>query len=282
MITIENQRILWLDNGVLRDLSLELNDFRGQVITFDYEPGDYLYIGTFFPFNHRYFDVFEANLIQAEPTIEYWDGTQWIAAVDILDESNDLAKSGVIRFVPDDDKQSWTPDDESNEVDGLAGTNIYDKYWLRLSWSQAFTPTTQLNYIGFCFSDDDQLYGRYPDLNNQQFKNNFEPTQPSGTKIDWVEQHFIAADEIIRDLKRKLVVKSANQILDYALLSDASIHKVAEIVYASLGEAYENNRKLCREYYNIALNQGIQPVDVNMNARSDVQEQVNLSGKMTR
>lgn len=282
MITIEKQRILWRDGGILRDLSLELNDFRGQVITFDYEVGDYLYIGTFFPFNHRYFDVVEANLIQAEPTIEYWNGTGWQAAVDILDESNDLAKSGVIRFVPDDNAQTWVPDDESKDVTGLEGTHIYNKYWLRISWSQSFTPTTQLNYIGFNFSDDDILYGRYPDLNNQQFRNNFEPTLPSGSKIDWVEQHFMAADEIIRDLKRKLVVKSENQILDYALLSDAATHKVAEIIYSSLGEAYENNRKNARDYYNIALNQGIQPVDVNMNARSDVQEQYNLSGKMTR
>jgi len=282
MITIENQRIIWDDGGVLRDLSLTLNDYREQTIVFDYEVGDYLYIGTFFPFNHRYFDVKESNLIQAQPTIEYWNGNTWSEAVDVLDESNDLSNSGVIRFVTDDDKQGWLPENESRDVSGLETTRIYDKFWLRLSWDQTFTPLTELNYIGFCFSKDDQLYGRYPDLNNQQFRNNFEPTLPSGTKADWNEQHFIAADEIIRDLKRKLIIKSENQILDYSLLSDASVHKVAEIIYASLGEAYENNRKNVREYYNIALNQGLQPVDSNMNARLDVQEQVNLSGRMSR
>lgn len=282
MITLETQRILWRDGITLRDLSVELNNYHGQDVLFDYEAGDYLYIGTFLPFNHRHFELSAFNAVGFTTTVEYWNGSSWQSALDIIDFSESFTKSGIIRFVPDDQRQNWASEQYSKDVDGLTGTNIYDKFWLRLSFDQTLTPTTTLKHVGFKFSDDDILYGRYPDLNNQRFRNNFEPTMPVNTKLDWTEQHFIAAEAIVRDMKRKQVIVSQDQILDFSLLSEASIHKVAEIIYASLGEGYEANRLRVREYYNIALNQGKQPIDQNMNARLDSGERFNMSGRMSR
>ena len=282
MITLETQRILWKDGATLRDLSVELNNYRGQNVLFNYEVGDYLYIGTFLPFNHRHFELAVPNAVQFATTVEYWNGDGWQAAVDIVDFSESFTKSGIIRFVPDDQKQNWASEQYSYDLPELAGTSIYDKFWLRISFDQTLTATTELKHVGFKFSDDDMLYGRYPDLNNQRFRNNFEPTEPLNTKLDWTEQHFIAAEAIVRDMKRKQIIVSQDQILDFSLLSEASIHKVAEIIYAALGEAYEANRLKVREYYNIALNQGKQPVDGNMNARLDSGERFNMSGRMSR
>lgn len=282
MITLENQRVLWLDGGSLRDISIELNNYRGNNVVFDYELGDYLYIGSFLPFNHKHFELSVANAVIANFVVEYWNGSDWQTAVDRVDFSLGLSSSGVLRWVPDDQKQNWASEQESKDVAGLETTVIYDKFWLRLSLDATLTPTTELKHIGNKFSDDDALYGRYPDLNNQRFRNNFEPTLPVGTKLDWVEQHFIAGEAIVRDLKAKNIIISADQILDFGTLEEASIHKTAEIIYASLGEAYEENRKRVREYYNIALNQGLTPFDTNMNARLDMGERFKFSGKMSR
>lgn len=283
MITLETQRVLWNRQGTLLDVTADLNDFKTSTLTFDYTVGDYLYIGTWYPFNHRHFEVEVANSNTADITIEYWNGTDWQQAVDIIDFTNDLGVSNSIRWVTDDDEQTWNrEDDTSEDIPELSTVKIYDKYWLRISWSANLSASTELLHLGFKYADDSDLYGRYPDLNNQQFRDNYLPDQPRGTKTDWNEQHFIASNEVIKELKRRRIIKSQDMILDFESLRDAAIHKVAELIYATLGESYEVNRNTAREYFQESLNTSFHPVDKNNNARTEASELVNLSGKMSR
>ena len=282
MITKESQRILWNDSGTLRDLTIDLNDFRNNEQVFSYSTGDYLYIGSEAPFSFRYFDLGVLNTAPAEITVEYWRGNDtWHPAVDVLDETEGFTKSGYISWKTDRNSDSWTREQDSFDVTGLTGTVIYNMFWLRISFDVDLDVTTEIDTINFKFSDDDQLYGRYPDLNNQLIKDNFERGFPSGTKTDWNEQHYIAAEAIVRDIKKKNYAFSGDQIIDFELFEEAGQHKAAELIYGAMGgEGYEMNRKRAREYYNDAMNQGFMRLDQNMNARLDCGEkqvrQVNL------
>ena len=283
MITLETQRVLWNRQGTLADYTPILNDYQGSSLVFDYTVGDYLYIGTWYPFNHRHFEINVANTSQANITIEYWNGQAWEQAVDIIDFTSDLGVSNSIRWVTDDDEQTWNiEEDTSEDIPELSSVRIYDKYWLRISWDANLDATTELLHVGFKYSDDVDLYSRYPDLNNQQFRDNYLPDQPRGTKLDWNEQHFIGSNEVIKEMKRRRIIKSQDMILDFELLRDAAVHKVAELIYATLGEAYIESRKTAREYFQEALNTSLQPIDKNQNARMDAGELVNMSGKMSR
>lgn len=283
MITLQTQRIFWDDGGTLKDLSVSINDFRGQSEVFDYEAGEHVYIGSELPFAYRYFDLTVLNTVASAPTVEYWDGSSWHPAVDVIDETNGLFKSGYISWKTDRDDSSWACETDSEDVDGLAGTVVYNMYWLRISFANTFDPLTTINTIGFLFSNDLELYGRYPDLNNTTMKNAFEPQSPSGTKTDWLTQHFISANAIVRDIKRKNLAYSGNQIIDFEAFSEAGQHKCAEIIYSAMGgEGYEANRKKAMEYYAKAMNQGFMRFDTNKNARIDQQEKKVRSGIFRR
>ncbi len=273
-LTKESQRILWDDSGTLTDLTMALNDFRAQNVNLQYTAGDYIYIGSEMPFGFRYFDIDLPSTETVTTTVENWTGSQWQAMVDVLDGTNGWQTPGYISWRTDKDVQNWHCEDDTADISELAAKpDIYNLYWLRLSFSGSLSLTTEINTINFKFADDDDLYGRYPDLNNQRILDSFEKGSPSGTKTDWDEQHFISSNSIVRDLKRKNFVFSGNQIIDYEVFSEAAEHKCAEIIYSAMGgEGYELNRKRAREYYQIAMNQGFMRLDTNKNARLDPNE----------
>ena len=266
MITRQSQRIL-LGDGVAQpaDLTLELNDFRGQTADVSLTTTEYLYIGSELPFAFRYFDLSTPSTATVNFTIQYWSGSEWQNAVDILDETNGWQTPGYISWKTDRDFQTWSCEDESSDIPDLVGTNIYELYWLRISVDADLDAGTLMNTINFKFSNDDELYGRYPDLNNSAIKMNYE-----AGKTDWDEQHFIAGEVIVRDITRKNLTWSGNSIIDFEKFAEAGQHKVAEIVYGAMGgEGYEDNRKRAREYYQIAMNQGYNRLDLNRNANLD-------------
>jgi len=262
---LQNQRIIFSDNGVESDLSLNLNNFRtGNVILPYVVNQDYLYIGTDLPFNHKYIDILTVNDVAATVNIEIWYSNAWIAAVDIIDETSvsgkALAQSGIIQWKTNRLK-GWSKEQDSEDVGDIATVGIYNMYWIRMKWNASLKATTTLKYIGYKFSNDSALYGYYPDLNNDQIKASF-----ATGKTDWNEQHFIAAEQIIRDLKTRNLIISSHQILDYEHFLEPAIHKVAEMIYCGLGKAYEENRKLAKTYYDNALKLNFFNVDRNADA----------------
>lgn len=277
MITQHNQRVLYSDNGVLEDITLKVNNFRDRTYSLAYKTGDYLYIGVDLPFNHKYFDLVTANAIVLQPTIETWDGSEWDLAVDILDETQEgttnpdasLGQSGTISFKTDEDETGWGCDD-TKDIPELNSAIIYNKYWLRISWNANFTTT--INHIGQKFCSDDDLYGFYPDLDNQDLRDCFVRTEPEGTKLDWIEQEIQAVEAITREMRARHILWTPNQILDFEILRNAAIHKTAEIILGALGTAYEENRKLASEKYKEAFNLDKFNVDKNANSNLDCGE----------
>lgn len=280
---ITNQRILWDDDGTETDLSIALNDFRtgSQVIDF-VAADDKLYVASDMPFNHKWIEASVVNDAASVVTVENWFGGSdgWVSAVDIIDRTSvggvSLAQSGVIQWKTNREK-GWNRELDSEDVTGITVTGLYDMYWLRFGWSADWNALTALSFVGQKFSSDDVLYSRYPDLNNANLKTSYE----SG-KTDWDEQHFMAAEIIIGDLKSRNIIFSASQILDFELFADAASHKVAEIIYKALGRSWEDQRQVARKYYDESMNKNFYNIDHNRNANLDDCERATSTGVLSR
>jgi hypothetical protein len=269
---ILEQRVI--HNG--SDVSFEVNDYRTGAFTFAYQTGQYLYIGSNMPFNNLWFEMGTLNLVPASVTIEMWWGNEWVSAVDVLDQTNGLRATGRIQWNTDL-YEGWEREERAQDVTGLSGVKIYNMFWLRMSWSANLTATMTIKYIGQKFSNDDILASYYPDLSLSTIKAAFETG-----KTTWDEQHYMAAEHIIRDLKKRGIITSRSQILDYDLFTDASCHKVAEIVYQAFGNSYAEQLKMAREAYKEALNIKYFNVDQNADGRLDPIERNISTGFMTR
>jgi hypothetical protein len=276
-----DQRVIFSDNGVLTDISIDINDYRSGSFTLPFVAGqDYLFIGTFLPFNHRYFDIGTANNVASTIIIEAWDGKDFSPVVDILDQTRagavSFAQDGFIRW-SSSNSQVWRRELESTVVPGLSGTNIPSFFWVRLQFSTSLLSTTSINFIGSKFSKDSQLFSYYPDLNNTSLMAAF-----ASGKTSWEEQHFIAADQIIFELKRKNLILSGDQLLDYELFLEPSVHKVAELIYSGLGQSFEDKRKAAEYKYILTLDQGYLRIDSNGDGKLAENERISRTGFLTR
>ncbi len=255
------------------DISAKVNDFRAGVHTFSYTSGQYLYIGSVLPLNNLWFEIGTANDVAATLSIDIWYGGAWVSAVDIMDETSGLFTTGRISWNTDIGK-SWDREAESRNVTGLpASSRIFDMYWMRMSWNVTLKATTTLKYIGQKFSIDSVLESIYPDLRTADIKTAF-----ATDKTTWDEQHYIAAEEIIGDLKQKDIIVSREQIMDYKLFEKASCHKIAEIVYRSFGQPYFEQLAEAKKDYSKAMAIKFPNVDLNADGKlDDAEKRMNIS-----
>lgn len=282
---LSTDRMIISDNGTLKDASVKLNNFKssnGYAHAFVVAE-DYLFIGSEFPFNHKYFDMVQSNVnVTTIAEIAVWDGDEWKACVDVIDETSGLTSHGYVKFTVDKNF-GWSRDDTvyssgTEKITGLGGITIYDMYWVRIKFGGAdMSAATQISYIGPKFSDSDFMSIEYPTLNTTSAKTQFQ-----ASKTNWEEQEFLAAILIIEDLKRKKVILGAGQILEREAFAIPSVHKVAEIIYKEYGEDWEDKRKRAREYYNEAMKGLFQFIDQNNNARHDLTEKLGSVGFLKR
>lgn len=245
------------------DITKEVNDFRVGTAPFSYVAGQYLYIGSVLPFNNLWFQMGSLNLVTTVPTLQIWYNSAWTDAVDLVDETNGLKASGRIQWNTHIDK-SWMQELKTSRITELSTFNIYNMYWARLSWSVTMTAGTTIAYIGQKFSDDTSLKSFYPDLLLANILDSFQTS-----KTDWNEQHFMAAEHIVRDLRKRNIIKARSQLLDHTLFADAACHKVAEIVYTAMGTPYLESKTEAIKAYNAALNVSFYGVDLDRDGRLD-------------
>lgn len=279
-----NNRVIHDDNGTLVDLSKKLNNaFSSSVVLPFVAADDYIYLGSEFPFNHRYFLIDVANGVDTVASVEIWNGSSWVPAVDVIDQTEgddgvSFSQSGILSWVTNRTK-AWSREDTTENMtgSGLETLKIYNLYWVRISFDGDFDVTTSVKYVGHKFSTDEDLGGQYPDLVRTNVKAAFK----SG-KTNWDEQHIIAAEQIISDLRKRQIILSGNQILDWDFFTDAAIHKVAEIAYTAFGADYEDRKKNAREAYDEAMDKVVFPVDKNVDGHRDIEETVPSYGRVRR
>jgi hypothetical protein len=267
-----NQRVIWSNNGTLTDISQEMNDlFSGtKVIDLVYNQ-DAIYIGSDLPFNHRYIAIGVANSVASVMSVSIWNGSSWTAAVDVIDQTSvagaSMGQSGIISWDVDRN-ETWGLEDTTEDITALSTLKIYNKYWLKLTWSATWTGTTRLDYMGHKFSNDSALAAQWPDLNRSAIK-----TAHTAGKTTWDDQHILAAEQIINWMRKNQNIKSASQILGWEMFGEAAVHKVAEMIYSSFGEQKEDERKLAYEKFEEAIKSvHLNPIDQNADGVLDEEE----------
>jgi hypothetical protein len=265
---LTSQRIIFSDNSVLTDCSFVLNDFLADTQTLAVVAAqDYLFIGSEHPFNYRWIDVSTANDQASVISVHVWSDGGWNAAVDVQDDTSasgvTLARSGLLTWHIDKTK-GWTKESSSENVTGITTTDIYDMYWVRLTFSGNLKATTALKYIGFKFSTDTDLAAWYPDLALSTTM-----TAHTSGKTNWNDQHYLAAESIIRYLKRNQVIWTPNQLIEWQLFNEAAVHRCAEIIMNSFGDAYEDNRTRASKYFREAMDMRQFKTDENLNGNLD-------------
>lgn len=276
-----NQRVLYSNNGVISDLSVTLSDFQDETEVIPYVSAeDYIFIGSYLPFNHKWFEVSVANAATAQIGWSIWDGDTFNEVVEILDMTSNgtasMANSGIVRFTSDRD-ETWKRETDSFDVLGLESTEIYDMHWSRISFNADLTASFALKFIGQKFSDDNDLYLYYPDLNQSDLLTAFQ----SG-KTDWADQAFLAAKLIEKDLSKRAGLLSADQIIDYELFNEASVHKVAQIVFHGLGRSYNDLKEEAAGKYEKAMSETYMRLDLDGDGRLSGTERRYRQGFMTR
>ena len=282
---MNNLRIFFSDNSVLTDFSSSLNYYggSGKAVTYTVAQ-DYIYIGQRSPFNHIYIKLGDTvNAVTANMTAQYWDGKDWIDAVEIIDETSvsgkSLAQSGFISFVPNKDK-AWEAEDtnyQGSSVTGLTTLVIYDQYWMRLKFNATLTPAIVLKWLGYKFCNDSDLAAEFPDLSRQKVRDIY-----SSGLTTYEEQIIRASDLIVSDLISKQVIDEVGNILVKDQFKLPCVSKLAELIYQTLGDDYDDNRIIARSEYDKRMDKSIFKVDTNNNAILDKKENNIRSGFLSR
>ena len=249
----EYLRVFKEAGGVFTDLSLD-NQEEAKTLTPALGSSDYLYIGQYFPFNNLFFHIGDvANATSSSITIQYWDGTAWRSAVDILDATASsgvpLARSGVVQFSPDRDYgwQKVNDTTDSNAPSELSTLTIYELYWIRVKFNSGMTAGTEIKEVSYAFTDTQEL-------NNIDIEiNSFYDSFASG-KTDWIVEIITASKMLIVDLKRQGLVYNKGQVLRFDDVFLACTYKTLELIYMNLGPSYSDKRSDIRNLYIEALN----------------------------
>lgn len=279
---MKQTRILYSDNGVLTDFSAELNKLRSgeKTIANWVAAEDALYVGNIAPFNH-FLLKFGAtkNTLASNMTVQYWGGRIWEDTVETIDGTEGFQQEGFISWVPDRNaawNRSNTNSDGQN-ITGLTTVQIYDLYWIKITFSADLDPNIVLSYLGQQFSDDDDLAIEYPDLVRSDVLTQFE----SG-KTNWQEQAIRAAGIIANELTNARIIWSKNQILERDVFRLASVSKVAELAYSAFGDDYLNDKQAARQEYQSRMKKSIYAVDLNEDGELSIGEQRIRSGYLSR
>lgn len=268
-------RILYYDGSSLTDYSTQLANYYSDSVAVTMLPTHKIYIGCVGPFNHQYFKVSTPSIETFNFSVKYFSGTEFLSAVDVIDETNMAKESGHLTFTPNKYEGSWQKQ-ETTEIPELASVTIYDRYWIEISVDAATGPIS-LQWLGQIFSNDVELGSEYPDLVRTDVKDAFETG-----KSDWEEQSMRAGEVIVKDLIAKGIINDKCQILDREKLRLASVSKVASIIFNALGDDYVDNRTDATADYNRRLDLRLFNVDLDGDGILDSEEQVVSQGWLTR
>ena len=274
-------RVFNSDNGTLTDESL-INQEDGSVLSFAFTAAeDYKYIAKFSPFNNFFIQIDTANTDASVMSIDYYDGSNWRAAVDVLDGTSTsgvtLAKSGVVQFSPNISYgwQRVNDTSDNNSPTELQTLNVYDAYWLRIKFSANPSAGTDVKKIAYAFTTTQQLNDL--DIKIDKFFNTF-----ATGKTDWQNEIMTASIHVVKDMMSRGLIREEGQLLRLSDVSLATDYKTLELICAALGPNQEKKREYWRSKYNEVLSQRVFSIDKDGDGRLDRQEISGTTGSLVR
>lgn len=264
-------RLIYSDNGTLTDRTKEIESYNQDSFSFDYVSGeDVIYIGSKFPINNLYFAFGDTvNAINANMKVEQWYDTSFKEVVDLIDRTESFKQDGHITFQVNKD-YAWYRSDTNyagETVTGLETLDLYDHYWLKITFDQDLTASIDLRHIGYKFCNDTDIKSRVPWLLTTQLLEKFETG-----KSDWIDQEILASNDIVKDLKYRDIIKTKGQLLDWNDLTAACVYRTAVIILDNFGESYRDDRNEMEAKYQSYIKKSFPKVDEDFDGREDRDE----------
>lgn len=179
---------------------------------------DFFYLGFYGKFSSRYVQVHTANNVISALTVEYWDGTQWSAVDDLVDQTASggacFAQSGFISWV---NKDNW----KARSLTGI--DSDVELFWVRLSVSVNLFASTKVHSFLNIYSDDVLLRAYFPEIISDA---NY---LPSG-ETNFLDQHLAAKDLVVLRLKQRKLIHNEAQIIEANDVAIASVYAAAMLI----------------------------------------------------
>jgi hypothetical protein len=227
------------------------------------------------------FAVSSANSQPNTLTVEYWDGTAWVSAVNMYDQTKGFTRNGFI---------SWDRDDlEDNQEKVVFDSD--ELYWMRIRSSVA-QDTTEVKGFNIVFSDDNDILEELPDAKDVC---GFLPDD----ELTFINIHQAAKRDMIQllrnegnvEVRTKFSCKLENidewDILRPQELRVAGKYLALNKIFTQLSDSPDDKFQLkALEYKNMfkkAFNLFIKTIDKDDDGRVDSDEMINTtSGHITR
>lgn len=187
-----------------------------ESITLDTD--NYIYIGYYKPIKQIYFDIPTPNTNANAISLEYFNGTDW-TAMEVIDGTSNLLRSGYIQWLEISDWEANTVDDS-------------EQYWIRISTDTLHSAATY-NFIGLLYSEDRELLLENPYILE---------TDLLMDEDNHLKAHVASRDMIIQQLSNKNYKKSSDfkpvRITAWDLLDVQEVRQAA--TFLALSKIYFN------------------------------------------
>ncbi len=264
----------------LIDMSLDNQD-ESATIDAAITTSQYIYVAQKLPFTNMFMWIDTANTTTATMSIEYWNGTEWKDAVDVLDGTlsggKTLARSGNVQFSLAKDhgwQPVWDPTD-SNAPAALSTTRIYDCYWIRIAPSATLTTGATLKEVTYAFTATQEL--KNYDVEIDGYMASFETG-----KTDWIKEIITASKLLVLDFRRLGLIVHQGQIIELTDVSVPCALKTIMLIYSNLGPSYKDKIDSMKKEYDNAMNIRRFTVDANADGKLERSEMTNTIKRLVR
>jgi hypothetical protein len=164
------------------DISSKTANFSRDLVTITLlDTSDHIYVGFHKPINSFYFNHNTVDLTEATMTLEFYNGSEWVACSDLADDTLGLKRSGFVNF------NRVQLNQVVNAVDGLS------KYWYKITISAGVTDLV-ISGINLVFADDYSLLLEQPYVTMPEFLD---------TQLSHILIHAACRNEIIQYFRNK-------------------------------------------------------------------------------
>ena len=193
------------------------------------------------PFNIRHFNLSTVNSNATVVSIKIYDGTGFVDAEDVVDQTLGFTRSGFISWINIDNwkKAALSPIDDR------------ELFWIELTVSADLSAGTELQSVLNLFADQDLLEVYYPEMTTDS------RYLPPG-KSSFIGQLKAGTDKVIKRLKQDKLIEDESQLLEDVVnqVSVAAAHGTASVVLGAIAkdEPDKEAAKEARDAMNDELN----------------------------
>lgn len=240
----------------------QTDSIASDALTINIGTSDALYIGFKAPFASRYFHLSTLNAVSNTLSVYYWNGTEYAAVSDLIDQTAGFTVSGFISWVNETDWEKSTQSPVEEEL-----------YWIKIVPGATLTTGTALQCVVNIFSDANILRAYYPELIT-------DTRYLPDSRTDFIEQYVAAKDLVVTRLKQDKLITDESQIIDINEVAIASVHATAWIILNPLALTPEERERVGAiwDKFNQELNEV--PIDIDADNSGTIDEEEKEIGQV--